>query len=182
MSASVFRGLLLSGVAVLALARCGSDEEPAPVERSQAGCGTTDFSICGYAFDDLTDEVGRPAYTAPFSSALMRWAEDERCDQGGFGARGECADGKRFLFFRSGETIEVRYYDGDRPLAVVLMGAESSTCGDPCPRESFYGALADVRCDEPEAGALCGPIGGLAIDALPFAQGAPLVACEECAP
>jgi hypothetical protein len=176
------RGVLFAGVAVLGLARCGSDEDPEPLDRDEAGCDTTDFSICGYAFDDLTDEVGRPAYTAPFSSALMRWADDERCSQGGSGVRGRCADGKDFLFFRFGDTTEVRYYDEDgRPVAVVLMVAES-TCGDPCPRESFYGSLEDVVCEAPNAGALCGPMGNLEQEDLPFSQGTPLVACEECSP
>jgi hypothetical protein len=181
MRTSGIRGVLFAGVAMLALMKCGSDEDAAPVERSEAGCGTTDFSICGYAFDDLTDELNRPAYTSPFSSALMRWADDERCDQGGFGARGLCEDGKEFLFFRFGETTEVRYYDDERPIAVVLLGAES-TCGDPCPRESFYGALEDVRCDAPKIGGLCGTIGNVEASDLPFAAGAPLNACVECAP
>lgn len=180
MSTSVIRAVLFAGMALLALARCGSDDE-APLERSSAGCGTTNFSICGYGFDDLTDELGRPAYTAPFSSALPRWAVDERCSQGATAARGRCAGGKQFLFVVLGETTEVRYYDAEgRPTAVVQRVAES-TCGDPCPRESFYGALADVACEDPEIGALCGPLRSIEVSDLPFAAGAPLVACEECA-
>lgn len=184
MRTSGIRGVLFAGVAVLALMKCGSDEDAAPLERAEAGCGTTDFAICGYAFDELTDEVDRPAFTSPFSSALMRWSNDERCSQGGFGARGQCEDGKDFLIFRFQGTTEVRYYGDDgRPTAVVLMAAESdSTCGDPCPRESFYGALEDVRCDDPQVGGLCGTMSSIEASDLPFAAGAPLVACEECAP
>jgi hypothetical protein len=183
MSASGIRVLVFAGLAMLVLPRCGSDEEAEPLERSEAGCGTTDFSICGYAFDDLEDEVGRPAYTSRFSSALMRWGDDERCAQGGQGVRGECEDGKQFLFFRFGDTSEVRYYDAAGvPIAVALMSAESSSCGDPCPRESFYGTLEDVHCDEPEIGGLCGRMQSVETSDLPFAQGTPLVACEECAP
>lgn len=184
MKTSVVRGVLCAGVAALVLMKCGSDEDAAPVERSEAGCGTTEFSICGYAFDDLSDEVGRPAFTSPFNSALTRWSQDERCDQGGFGARGRCEDGKQFLIFIFEDTTEVRYYGDDgRPIAVVLMAAASDrTCGDPCPRESFYGSLEDVRCDEPQVGGLCGPILSIESSDLPFASGTPLVACEECAP
>lgn len=182
MTWSVVRGVVFASVAVLVLVRCGSEEDAAPLERSEATCATTDFSICGYTFDDLNDEVGRLAYTAPFSTALMRWADDERCTRGGSGIRGRCADGKDFLFFRFENTTEVRYYgDNGRPTAVVLMG-EESTCGDPCPRESFYGDLEAVRCEDPQAGALCGPMANLGQSDLPFSLGMPLVACEECAP
>jgi hypothetical protein len=180
MRTSGMRGVLFAGVAALALLKCGSDEDAAPPDRSEAGCGTTDFSICGYAFDDVSDELGRPAYTSPFASALARWDSEAMCQ--GAAARGRCEDGKDFLYWQLGDITEVRYYDEEgRPIAVALMRAES-TCGDPCPRESFYGSLEDVRCDNPAVGPICGAVGNLETSDLPFAAGTPLVACEECAP
>lgn len=177
------RGVLLAGLAVLVLAKCGSDEgEAAPIDRATAGCGTTDFSICGYPFDDLTDELGRPAYTAPLNTTVPRWGSDTMCADGAFAARGRCADGRQFLYWQVGGFTEVRYYGMDgRPSAVALM-REESACGDPCPRESFYGALEDLRCDDPQTGPICGAIRRLEPGDLPFSQGTPLIACEECAP
>lgn len=161
------------------MAACSSsDEDPAPLERAEVGCGATDFSVCGYAFDDLTDEPGRPAFTAPFSTALARWPSEAMCQ--GTVLRGRCADGKDFLYWKLGDTAEVRYYDADgRPTAVAVLRA-LTTCGDPCPLESFYGTLDAVRCEAPVVGALCGiqvPIGE---SDLPFSEGTPTNACFEC--
>jgi hypothetical protein len=173
------RYVLVPGSSVLLVAACSSsDEDPAPLARAEVGCGTTDYSICGYAFDDLTDELGRTAYTAPFSSALDRWDSEEMCQ--GTVLRGRCADGKDFLYWKLGDTVEVRYYDSDgRPTAVAVQRA-TGTCGDPCPLESFYGTLDAVRCEAPEVGALCGVPLRIAASDLPFSEGAPTNACFEC--
>jgi hypothetical protein len=177
---SIGRAVLVAVAGMLLVAACSSDDDPAPLERSEVGCAATDFSVCGYPFDDLTDEVDRPAYTAPFAFALSRWTSEAMCQ--GVVARGRCADGKDLLFWKLGEATEVRYYDSEgRPIGVALLGT-TSVCGDPCPRESFYGPLEALRCDEPEMGPLCGPFVRVDAGDLPFADGRPLNACEECSP
>jgi hypothetical protein len=165
----------------LALVGCGSDDDPAPIERDDVGCGATDFSACGYTFDDLTDELGRPAYTSPFATALPRWRDEALCAVGTM-QRGRCADGKDFLYYQAGDAAEVRYYDADgRPVAVAVLRPESeSVCGDPCPRESFFGALADLGCAEPDSGVICGMTVRVDNDDLPYSSGAPLNGCVEC--
>jgi hypothetical protein len=178
MSSSLVRWALVVSASVWAVLACSSSEDD-PLVREEAGCGVTDFSICGFAFDEISDEVGRPAYTSPFGSALDRWDSDAMCE--GVAQRGRCADGKDFLYWKLGEAAEVRYYDDEgRPIAVALL-REASTCGDPCPRESFYGAFEDVLCEAPDAGPVCGPFIRISNADLPFSEAAPLNACEECA-
>jgi hypothetical protein len=172
------RCALVVGAVLLAASACGSEDAPPAIDRTEVGCGATDFSVCGYAFDELTDEVGRPAYTSPFATTLPRWSNEELCQ--GVVQRGRCADGKDFLYWRLGDAAEVRYYDAEgRPTAVAQRRAES-TCGDPCPRESFYGTLEALRCDMPSAGALCGAGVRLTTADMPFSEGIPTVPCAEC--
>jgi hypothetical protein len=173
-------------IALCALAACGSDgggpDQDTEVERSALGCGVTDFSVCGYPLDTLEDQAGERAYTAPFRFVLEDWGELGRCRS--TVVRGSCADGKVFLIRNEGMGTEVRYFDGERPVGVVVERAEAA-CGDPCPYEDFYGTPESVACESPEFGVICnnGAL-GTPVDDFPvaFRDGRPLKPCMACTP
>lgn len=176
MTGRALRGRAACALLALGLAGCG-DEEPEPIA---TGCAVREYAACVRPLDDVEDVQGLIAYTARFPNALARWVSEETCAV--VAARGRCADGKRFLYFRSSAGSETRYFgDDDAVIAVVQAGA--AACGDACRGQVVFGSLDAARCEAPEVGVLCGgsAVGSATAQVIvPFADGEPLGECVEC--
>jgi hypothetical protein len=131
--------------------------------------------------EDLGGETfdGPPVPFASYGEALADWPYPGDCRAAGF--RGECSDGKQFLYRNGGFTSQVRYFrDGE--LVGMVSSGDVGVCPSPCPFSRFYGALDSVRCETSLIEPLCAGWDWILDDAghlnLPFADGRTPYGCS----